>query len=149
MCYEKSSQCCFSVVDIFSFDKEAQIYEGNCLLESLTVKFIQLKLGNDLAIFFEKKKKKTFSVEINVPGFELTFQKRFVSFSNKNNHKTDHRFCAPWSVDEENFEVHQICNLYQKTFIKKNCIKQLCKKSFKNKLCEISRTHRKGSSLLL
>ena len=76
MCYEKSSQCCFSVVDIFFFDKEAQIYEGNCLLESLTVKFIQLKLGNDLAIFLKKKKKqKTFSVEINVPGFDLTFQK--------------------------------------------------------------------------
>ena len=29
-------------------------------------------------------------------------------------------------------EKHQICILYHKTFIKNNCIKELCKKSFKN-----------------
>ena len=70
------------------------------------------------------------------PGFDLTFQKWFVSFPNKNNSKTDLKFCAPWLLDEENFEIHQICILLWKTCIKKNCIKQLCKKSFENKLCE-------------
>ena len=40
-------------------------------------------------------------------GFNLTFQKEFVSFSNENNHKTDLKFCAPWLVHEENFEVHR------------------------------------------
>ena len=37
-----------------------------------------------------------------IVGFDLTFQKRFVSFSNKNNCKTDLKFCASWLTDEEN-----------------------------------------------
>ena len=67
---------------------------------------------------------------LQISGFDLTFQKWFVSFPNENNSKTDLKFCTPWSLDEENFEIHQICNLLKKTFIRKNCIKQLCKESF-------------------
>ena len=33
--------------------------------------------------------------------------------------------------------------------MEKNCIKELCKKSFENELCGILHTHRKQSSLLL
>ena len=39
--------------------------------------------------------------------------------------------CAPWLVDEGNFEIHQICILYLKTFTKKNFINQLCKNHLK------------------
>ena len=53
-----------------------------------------------------------------ITGFDLTFKKWFLSFPNKNNHKTDHKFCTPWLVDEENFEIHQICILYWKTYKK-------------------------------
>ena len=52
-------------------------------------------------------------------GFDLTFQKWFVSFPNENNRKTDLKFCAPWISDEENFEIHQICNKLWKTYNKK------------------------------
>ena len=43
----------------------------------------------------------------------------------------------------------QICILNYKTFMKKNSIKELHPKSFKNKLCGFQYKRRKGSSLLL
>ena len=67
-----------------------------------------------------------------VTGFDLIFQKWFVSFPNKNNGKTDLKFCAPRLLDKEKFEIYQRCIFLQKTFIKKNCINQLCQKQFEN-----------------
>ena len=44
-------------------------------------------------------------------------------------------------------EKHQICIVYQKTFLKKNCIKeQLCKESTEKKLCVIPHIHRKKTT---
>ena len=86
-------------------------------------------------------------------GFGLTFQKRFVRFPNENNCKTYLKCCPPWLGDKEIFhsrlpktvldsiflpfyltEKHQFCILYNRTFIKMNFIKELCKKSFENTL---------------
>ena len=85
-------------------------------------------------------------------GFCLTFKKLFVSFSKENNcaklilNTTHHgwviknifhcgslktainRIFLPFHPTEK----HQICILYQKTFLKKECFKIPCKKSFEN-----------------
>ena len=37
-----------------------------------------------------------------ISGFNLTFQKGFVSYHNRNNHKTDPTCCQPWSSEEKN-----------------------------------------------
>ena len=73
------------------------------------------------------------------PAFDLTFEKWFVSFPNKNNRETYLKCRPPWLGDKENFfkmvlnnsifvpfystEKHQICILYQKTFVLKDCVK--------------------------
>ena len=53
-----------------------------------------------------------------VTGFDLIFQKWFVSFPNKNNGKTDLKFCAPRLLDKEKFEISEMDlspeNLYKK-----------------------------------
>ena len=49
-------------------------------------------------------------------------------------------------------EKHQICILYLKTSMEKNCMKDMCKnylKVFLIKVCGITRIRRKGLSLLL
>ena len=71
--------------------------------------------------------------------FRFNFSKVIRDFSHENNCKTDLKFGAPWLADEKHFEKHEI--------IFNN--KQLCKKSSESKLCDISDTHRKGSSLFL
>ena len=38
-----------------------------------------------------------------IAGFHLTFQKSFVSFANKINHKTDLKCCPQWLSHKENF----------------------------------------------
>ena len=38
-----------------------------------------------------------------VSGFDLTFQKRFVSFRNENKSKTNLNCHSPWLRDEENY----------------------------------------------
>ena len=38
-------------------------------------------------------------------GFDLTFEKWFLSFPNKNNCTTDHKFCTPLLVDKVNFTL--------------------------------------------
>ena len=37
--------------------------------------------------------------------FDLTFKKRFVSFSNRNNSQSDPKCCPPCLGDEENFSL--------------------------------------------
>ena len=69
--------------------------------------------------------------------FVLTFQKWFVSFPNKNNRRADVKFCVPGLVDEKKLKYIRFPFYARKLSKKKNYIKQMCKKSFENKLCEI------------
>ena len=87
-----------------------------------------------------------------VSGFDLTFKKWCVSFSNENNsaklilntahhgwvikeifHSTSLKIALngiflPFHLTDK----HQVYILYQKSFIKEECFKILCKKSFEN-----------------
>ena len=58
---------------------------------------------------------------------EYLFTKMISELFFKNNPKTDFKFCALWLVDEENFEIHQIC-IFSQNLFENNCIKQMCKK---------------------
>ena len=76
-------------------------------------------------------------------GFDLTFRKWFVSFSNENNctklmlNTAPHGWVIknifhPRLLKQQPPEKDQIYILYQKVFMKKECFKILCKKSFEN-----------------
>ena len=92
--------------------------------------------------------------------FDLTFQERFVSFSDEFNRKIGLNCHPPWLAKKKFFysrspktalnnvflpfyltENHQICIFYQKTFTKTNCIKdklnyaELYIHAEKNSLC--------------
>ena len=103
-------------------------------------------------------------------GFDLTFQKWFESFPNKNNCQTDlnvshhgwarkkifHSRLPKMALNDISFTfylnnkfVTYTRLLEELNWIKKNWIKELCKNSFENKLFGISHTCIKGSSLLL
>ena len=64
-----------------------------------------LKLPLTIYFHFQPSKNVLYNI---IPGFDSFFQKLFVSFPNENNRKTDLEFCAPWLLDEENFEIYQI-----------------------------------------
>ena len=57
-----------------------------------------------------------------------------MSFSNENNHKTDLKFCAPWLVHEENFEVHRFASYTRKhlqiRIVLNNCVKNHLKTNY-------------------
>ena len=98
-------------------------------------------------------------------GFDLTFQKWFMSFPSENNYKTDLKFCQPWFATMKMFHSRSfktafvyrrflpfylteqlICILYQNTLWKKESMKELCKnhlKIFLIKLCGILHARRK------
>ena len=84
-----------------------------------------------------------------------------MSFVNQTNYKIDLKCCSSWVGGKEHSlqtaqnnnkrrflpfhltEKHQICMLYWNNFIKKNCVKELCKKSIE-KNYGIPLTRRKG-----
>ena len=91
-------------------------------------------------------------------GFDLTFQKWFVSFPSENNYKTDLKCCPPWLRDNEMFHsrspktvfngISYLFILWNNLFVsctriflwKNDSMKELCKnhlKIFLIKLCGI------------
>ena len=81
------------------------------LLQKTTIKILDKPLTSwirvlmlPLTIYFHFQPSK--NVLYIIPG--SFFRKLFLSFPNENNRKTDLEFCAPWLLDEENFEIYQI-----------------------------------------